>query len=367
MTAHQELIRRGVRDPEHLEEDRRRHGPAGIGETSCTRDPGGDPRRGIALALELRRTRRIARPASPGVELAGRFGDPRDANLAGEMIAVQEEEYEALWAFLLAIGRFGEARGNDGKSLGRLLAQFPLLAYARQSLDEDAFFRDGITRGLERLGPVALDVLARPSGRERPRSRARRCMPSRDGGARWPGRADEHASSDDPIPGGLARPLSRLREMVADVPAEPLAAWLADMPNAPAEARVSAIRVLKAIDRRAVLAVGPVLPTLLTADDGEVRKAALELAVGVRTAEATSRSSNWSKTRPRGRGAAAGPRGLAGLRGQDAGADPRRPDDDKPRPGLPGRTAPRARRARFRGGGGGGGSGAGVRQPATPA
>ncbi len=60
------------------------------------------------------------------------------------------------------------------------------------------------------------------------------------------------------------------------------------MPDAPAEARVAAIRVLKAMDRRAVLAAGPVLPTLLTADDGEVRKAALELAVGVRTAEARS-------------------------------------------------------------------------------
>ncbi len=117
------------------------------------------------------------------------------------MIAVQEEEYEALRAFLVAIGRFGEARGNDGKSLGRLLAQFPLLAYARQSLDEDAFFRDGITRGLERLGPVALDVLreALRTGTPEESSAALYALQG------WRGRDGRDvlmstAISDDPIP-----------------------------------------------------------------------------------------------------------------------------------------------------------------------
>src|SRR5206468_374728 len=77
-----------------------------------------------------------------------------------------------------------------------------------------------------------------------------------------------------------------LREMVPDVPAAPIAQWLATAPKAGPRARAQAVRVLAALHARAVLAAGPVLPSLLADPDPEVRKAALGLARDVRTEKA---------------------------------------------------------------------------------
>ena len=77
-----------------------------------------------------------------------------------------------------------------------------------------------------------------------------------------------------------------LREMVPDVPADPIAHWLASDRNGGPQSRAQAVRILAALHDRAVLAAGPILPALLADPAADVRKAALALARDVRTEKA---------------------------------------------------------------------------------
>jgi putative heme-binding domain-containing protein len=97
------------------------------------------------------------------------------------------------------------------------------------------------------------------------------------------------ATREDALPQGVRASLFRtLREMVPNVPAEPIASWLEGSPNLEQDACVEAIRVLNALHGDAVPAAGPILAKLLADPSGNVRLAALDLARSVRTAEAKS-------------------------------------------------------------------------------
>ncbi|MDR3637453.1 MAG: PQQ-dependent sugar dehydrogenase [Isosphaeraceae bacterium] len=226
-------------------------------------------------------------------ECLGRFADFRDYDLTISMIGAKEEDYEALRAFALAIGRFGSAvpakpRTGSAQSVAQALAEFPLLSYAENSLGEDPFFRDGWTRGLERLGPDALKVLLRAIADGKPKSSAAALYALQG----WRDSSGveavlTEATTREPIPPSARVGLFRaLREFVPSVPADRIVEWLVGGTNAPPEARVEAIRVLIALHQRAALAAGPILPSLLADSRDEVRRESLRLAAEVRSADA---------------------------------------------------------------------------------
>jgi len=231
-------------------------------------------------------------------EILGRTfmkGDDHDlVDLVSVLKVVQapREDAQVRRAAAMALGRFGTVRMSGQIPGGTLFDQGAagaLLSAAEAGLGGDAFLRDGITRGLERLGRPALRLLLfAVSGRDPRFSRA--ALFTIQG---WRGN-DALAAilSTATSPGAGVTEDARvglfqaLREMVPDVPADPIARWLAGGRDAGPRARAQAVRVLTALHSRAVLAAGPVLPGLLADPEAEVRKAALGLARDVRTEKA---------------------------------------------------------------------------------
>ncbi len=193
---------------------------------------------------------------------------------------------------LLRASLMGQARlGQDANRLA-INAKITItqatmdLRVGRTHLTADPFLRDGITRALERLGPGALPTIIDAVADHDPKLaqaalfalqgwRSTDALSAILATATSP---EARVSEDARV--GLFR---ALREMVPDVPADPIARWLADKPSGGARSRVKAIQVLTALHNRAVLAAGPILPGLLNDPEADVRKAALALARDVRT------------------------------------------------------------------------------------
>ena len=159
-----------------------------------------------------------------------------------------------------------------------------LLDLAARTPSDDPSLRDGIARGLDRLGPAGADALAREirSGDPKRGSFALFALQA--------GRSDSARGTllaliaDRSIPAdGLAESFRTLREFGPSVPPSAVADFLRARDDAPAGARAAALRVLAAMPSGASEVSGPILPDLLRSPEAEVRKAALDLAAIVRT------------------------------------------------------------------------------------
>jgi quinoprotein glucose dehydrogenase len=264
-----------------------------------------------------------------GYELIGRFAQPDDRQQVVLMLSLDEQDPHALRAAALALGRYhdlrrarpgenvdhfvlfrriqqeltpagpGEKPPPDEDRVRRHFEMFSagvttdmvaqaLLDKAVESSSADPFLRDGFTRALERLGPAGLDALVNAVAVDGPRRRATALFALQG----WRGRdavdailalatGTEDVGAEARV--GLFR---ALREMGEAVPPTPIASWLSRAAQADPRARAEAVRVLTAMQRRAVLAAAPLLPDLLADGNAEVRKAALALAGSARSDEA---------------------------------------------------------------------------------
>jgi putative heme-binding domain-containing protein len=189
----------------------------------------------------------------------------------------------------MALGRFGGIKhGGGGAGAASYGSGFAgaLLALASDELQADAFLRDGISRGLERLGKDALPLLVHAAGGDDARLSQAALFTLES----W--RGDDALSTlistatevNPKLPEETRVELFRtLREMLPRVPADPIAQWVSQKRGAGPRSRVQAVQLLAAMHERAVLAVAPILPALLNDPEAEVRKAALVLARDVRS------------------------------------------------------------------------------------
>lgn len=165
-----------------------------------------------------------------------------------------------------------------------------LLDLADDVSEDDAFLRDGITRGIERLGQAGIDALLNSVATEGPK-RISVALYTLEG-LRTKGAVTavlSQATGRDHLPASARAGLFRtLRELVANVRPEPIVEWLRDNPTADPAARVEAIRVLTAMQMRAIPSAAPILTSLLKNNHEEVRKAALLLAGNVHSDDARS-------------------------------------------------------------------------------
>ncbi len=225
-------------------------------------------------------------------EVKGDDRDLLDAVSIVKSVQTPREDPQVLRASAMTLGRFGVVKVGDARDNGpRYASGFAglLLSEAADEIDADALLRDGITRGLERLGRDALPLLVQAVGGQDAKL-AQAALFTLQG---W--RSDDALSAilatatevNPRLPEDARVELFRtLREMLADVPADPIAQWLSQKRGAGARSRVQAVQLLAAMHERAVLAVGPILPALLHDPEADVRKAVLLLARDVRTAQA---------------------------------------------------------------------------------
>ena len=162
-----------------------------------------------------------------------------------------------------------------------------LMTLAVMLKDADPVTRDGITRSLDRLGHVGIKTLV--SGIASSDQNRRQVAVFALQGCR----SDEAKTAiltlieKNGLPeGGYTESFRTLREFGPAVPPQPIAAYLKANAEADPQAAVEAIRVLAAMQGRAASAVGPILVDLLRSSNGEVRKAALNLATNVQSDEA---------------------------------------------------------------------------------
>ena len=183
------------------------------------------------------------------------------------------------------IGRILDALGNEKeKVMGVTLALF----LASENLDADPVLRDAFTRALERMDLDVRELLAEFATLDDPKYREAALFVLQG----W--RGDDGvatlmklATGKEEIPAPARVGLFRaLRELIDSVPTDRIAEWLERQPKADPSARVEAIHILTAMNQRAILAAGPILPRLMADEDAGVRRAALALAVEVRSKEA---------------------------------------------------------------------------------
>lgn len=193
-----------------------------------------------------------------------------------------------------------------------------LLRMATVEIGSDPFLRDGVTRGLERLGKPAVAAVVKAVG-SKDRGRREAALFALQG---W--RTDEAlaalveaATSDDADLTEDARVglFQALREQVNAVPAEPVARWLAGTGRGALRSRVQAVQLLTAMHQRAMLAAGPILPALLRDPEAEVRRAALGLARDARSEKA--RDALLAFVRSRARSGEERGQALSALQGYD--------------------------------------------------
>jgi putative heme-binding domain-containing protein len=280
--------------------------------------------------------RRISFDGDPGLarvalEFDSRFGKADDVAWADALLSTPRvgRPPEYLRAFALALGRFNSlARARPGENVdhgalmqryGRELGITPnrpapnltqadyqeileaiyrgissdmiaqaLLDMAQDTAQADAFLRDGITRGLERIGPAGTDAMLNGITTEGPKRIAASLFVLQ--GFRTKGavaavlaQATTRGHLPAPARAGL---FQTLRELVADVRPEPIVEWLRDNSKADPAAQVEAIRVLTAMQLRAIPATGPIVAPLLKSAHERVRNAALILAANVHSDDA---------------------------------------------------------------------------------
>jgi putative membrane-bound dehydrogenase-like protein len=189
--------------------------------------------------------------------------------------------------------------GDDHKQISRLetwlirqmtpeLVARRLLELGAESATADPFLRDGITRGLERLGPAGLDAVLKGIGSDH-RATAEAALYVLQG---WRSPRDVDAivataTGKTPIPAKARANLFRaLREMRDAAPVGPIARWLEEGDRREAEPRAVAVKVLAAMGSRASKEAGTIVPGLLKDEKAEVRRAAIEMAGAARSAEA---------------------------------------------------------------------------------
>lgn len=171
---------------------------------------------------------------------------------------------------------------------GKVLVAAYLIEAGKATSGADAFLRDGVTRGLQAMGKTGLDTVVSYLSTPDPANRAA-ALEILQG---WRGEEAlanllETATGSSEIPTEARVGLFRaLREIVGAVPPDRIVAWLVQNPKADPAIRVEAIRVLAAMHQRAILSAGPILTGLLTDDSADVRRAALGLALDVRSKEA---------------------------------------------------------------------------------
>jgi putative membrane-bound dehydrogenase-like protein len=163
-----------------------------------------------------------------------------------------------------------------------------LLDLGAESTEADPFLRDGITRGLERLGPAGLDAVLKDIGSTDAKT-AQAALFVLQG---WRSIQDLDAilavaTGPRPIPSIVRANLFRcLREMKDAVPVEPIVRWLRTEGCRGGEPAAVALKVLVAMGPRASREPVPILPGLFRAEGDEVRRAAIELAGAARSPEA---------------------------------------------------------------------------------
>ena len=228
------------------------------------------------------------------IELAGRvkFANDASAQTIADAVstAVAEIEPDQIRrAAFVALGAFESLkdRGIRHDTSAELIAR-ELVERGVWAAQGDAFLRDGITRGLERLGPAGLAAVVKALG-SKDEALVKSALFALQGWRTEEGLAVvlEEATTGSPLASETRAGLFRnLREMVVNVPATPVANWLANHSDAAVEPRVEAIRLLNAMHQKALLAAQQVLPGLLKDKDASVRLAAIALSREVRSDDA---------------------------------------------------------------------------------
>jgi putative heme-binding domain-containing protein len=259
-------------------------------------------------------------------ELIGRFARPFDSKPAWVLLtSTRFDDPELRRASAIALGRFHEIRhARDGEDLDadqvllkvrndlglsglRTLAAGTvenkkafeqlenlislemiankLMKLAVGAIPDDPFLRDGMTRGLERLGHASIETLASAIKSDDPKRSeaalyALQGWRNDDGVSAILNTATDKAEVPATARVGLFR---ALRELIDSVPPDRVAQWLQNEPEADPSARVEAIHLLTAMHDRALLAASPIVPKLMVDDNADVRRAALALAVEVRS------------------------------------------------------------------------------------
>ncbi len=156
-----------------------------------------------------------------------------------------------------------------------------LLLMGVESIAGDPFLRDGITRGLERLGPPALPVMTQAIA-STDKTRAAAALFAIEGRRTTDALAVLLAEATTNAPLATTDRVAMfqaLRELRDNVPPDRVTEWLMRNPKADPAARGAAIRLLRALGERAALAVSSLLPSLLDDPGSEVRAAALTLVI----------------------------------------------------------------------------------------
>ena len=239
-----------------------------------------DPQTLRSLALALGRSDRQRR-AVPGEDVEwGGVVERFDRALLKMKKAPTGDEKRAVRNDLIALQRSMSSDHLASKLFGM----------AVEFLEADPFLRDGITRGLEHLGPAGLDRLVKEVTSAEPRHTIAALYALQG----WRGTSGatailKEATRPNDLPTSSRVDLFRaLRELGDAVPPDAIAGWLANTPKADPPARAEALRVLAGMGRRAILAAGRVLPAALDDESADVRRAALELANVARSGESKS-------------------------------------------------------------------------------
>ncbi len=163
-----------------------------------------------------------------------------------------------------------------------------LLELARNASADDAFLRDGITRGIDRLGQAGIDTLKKAIASPDPKREAVAVFALQ--GCRSPEAMNAILDLIDPpaksasLPAGSDSEFFRtLREFGPAVPPARVVNFLKTHVETEPDACVWAIRVLAAMPAKAASEIEPVLPSLIRSKNGEIRMAALNLAAGSRS------------------------------------------------------------------------------------
>jgi len=214
----------------------------------------------------------------------GRFGSPDDVELAKGCLELARKEIRkggadsapAVRALALALGRFHATSPEFQTEVARTL-----LDLARICKPDDVFATDAVTRSLEKLGGHGLMVIEEEL--RRPEALQALLGWKQSDGLNA---IISAAIGPKPLAAGIRAGMFRaLREMVEEVPPAPIVTWLDQNPGNDAEARIEAIRLLKARSDHASEAVAPSLPKLLKDSDANFRREALALAAFVQSSE----------------------------------------------------------------------------------
>ncbi len=226
----------------------------------------------------------IRRIAFEGASRQNDAGAWIDATLGFDEKAEKDPRVERGWA--LAAGRAASLllrNPNDPDAAEKRAGAVAdrLLDLGDRSLQDDAWLRDAATRGLEAIGPLALNATVRRIVDDAPKSSREAALFALEGWRNGAASATvmKLATTSEPLaPSDRVALFRVLRELVPEVNAGALAEWLERTEIDSAEPKVEAMRVLAALGAKAFPAYRAILPKLLADKHASTRLEALRVA-----------------------------------------------------------------------------------------